>query len=238
MIGQPGSLPLDGDKIDVDTDRELPEITAEIQGASTRVIVDTGDSREMLVFKSFVDEHPGLVSLAILGPTLNRGIGGSVDTVGTIVNVLQIGPYRLFNRYADVVLSTTGAFADRNDGGNVGYGSLRNFVVTFDLADHALYLQKAQGFDDGHDRRVSLNNNPVTNRRCPVDRVRRRCGHDDASNSALVFSPHPLRLSIAARCRRRGTRLCTCAGNRAQLIREPPRARVRRRQPLNARIAE
>jgi hypothetical protein len=154
LIGQPGSLPLDGTKVEVDTDRELPEITAEVQGASTRVIVDTGDSRELLVFKSFIDEHPGLVSLAMLGPTLNRGIGGSVDTVGTIVNVLQIGPYRLFNRYADVVLSTTGAFADREDGGNVGYGSLRNFVVTFDLAEHALYLQKAQGFDDGHDRRI------------------------------------------------------------------------------------
>lgn len=154
MIGQPGTLPPDGTKLDVDTDRELPEITAEVQGAATRVIVDTGDSRELLVFKSFVDEHPGLVSLALLGPTLNRGIGGSVDTVGTVVNVLQLGPYRLFNRYADVVLSTTGAFADRNDGGNVGYASLRNFVVTFDLAEHALYLQKAQGFDDGHDRRV------------------------------------------------------------------------------------
>ncbi len=153
-IGQPGSLPLDGDKLDVDTDRELPEVTAEIQGAPTRVIVDTGNSREMLVFKSFIEAHPGLVSLALLGPTLNRGIGGSVDTVGTIVNVLQLGPYRLLNRYADVVLSTTGAFADRNDGGNVGYGSLRNFVVTFDLVNHALYLQKAQGFDDGHDRRV------------------------------------------------------------------------------------
>ncbi len=153
-IAQPGSLPLDGTKLDVDTDRELPEITAELQGASTRVIVDTGNSKELLVFKNFVDQHPGLVSLAMLGPTLNRGVGGSVDTVGTIVNVLQLGPYRLLNRYADVVLSTTGAFADRNDGGNVGYGSLRNFVVTFDLANHALYLQKAQGFDDGHDRRI------------------------------------------------------------------------------------
>jgi hypothetical protein len=153
-IGAPGSLPIDGTKLDVDTDRQLPEITAQVQGASTRVIVDTGDSRELLVFKSFIDQHPGLVSLALLGPTLNRGIGGSVDTVGTIVYTLQLGPYRLFNRYADVVLSTTGAFADRNDGGNVGYGSLRNFVVTFDLAEHALYLQKAQGFDDGHDRSV------------------------------------------------------------------------------------
>jgi hypothetical protein len=52
------------------------------------------------------------------------------------------------------VLGTTGAFADRNDGGNVGYASLRNFVVTFDLVNHGLFLQPAQGFDDGHDRKI------------------------------------------------------------------------------------
>jgi hypothetical protein len=153
-IAQPGALPPDGARLDVDTDRELPEVVARIQDAPTRVIVDTGDSRELLLFKSFVDQHPGLVSLAELGPRLNSGIGGSVSAVGAIVNVLQLGPYRLFNRYTDVVLGTTGAFADRNDGGNVGYASLRNFVVTFDLANHGLFLQPADGFDDGHDRKI------------------------------------------------------------------------------------
>jgi len=153
-IAPPGALAPDGTRLDVDTDRELPEIEAKIQDASTRVIVDTGDSRELLLFKSFIDQHPGLVSLAQIGPRLNAGIGGSVDAVGAIVSVLQLGPYRLFNRYTDVVLGTTGAFADRNDGGNVGYGSLRNFVVTFDLADHGLFLQPADGFDDGHNRQV------------------------------------------------------------------------------------
>jgi hypothetical protein len=153
-IAQPGTLAPDGARLEVDTDRELPEVIATIQDAPTRVIVDTGDSRELLLFKSFVDQHPGLVSLAQLGPRLNSGIGGSVSAVGAIVSVLQLGPYRLFNRYTDVVLGTTGAFADRNDGGNVGYASLRNFVVTFDLANHGLFLQQAQGFDDGHDRKV------------------------------------------------------------------------------------
>jgi len=151
-IAQPGALQPDGARLEVDTDRELPEVVAKIQDASTRVIVDTGDSRELLLFKSFMDQHPGLVSLAQVGPRLNSGIGGSVDAVGAIVNVLQLGPYHLFNRYTDVVLGTTGAFADQNDGGNVGYGSLRNFVVTFDLANHGLFLQPAQDFDDGHDR--------------------------------------------------------------------------------------
>ncbi len=155
-IAEPGSLAPDGIRLDVDTDRELPEIVAQIQDAPTRVIVDTGDANELLLFKSFLDEHPGLVSTAHYGPQLNRGIGGSVAAVGAVVAVLQLGPYRLFNRYTDVVLGTTGAFADRNDGGNVGYASLRNFVLTFDLANHGLFLQRAQGFDDGHDRKLDV----------------------------------------------------------------------------------
>jgi len=153
-IAQPGGLAPDGTRLDVDTDRELPEIDARVNDVQTRVIVDTGDTAELLLFKRFVDQHPGVVSLAQLGPTLNSGIGGSVATVGAIVGVLQLGPYRLYNRYANVVLGTHGAFADQDDGGNVGYGSLRNFVLTFDLADHALWLQQAQGFDDGRDRNV------------------------------------------------------------------------------------
>ena len=154
-IARPGTLAPDGTRLDVDTDRELPEIVARIQDAPTRVIVDTGDASELLLFKSFIEQHPGLVSTADVGPELNRGIGGSVAAVGAVVGVLQLGPYRLFNRYTSVVLGTTGAFADRNDGGNVGYGSLRNFVLTFDLANHGLFLQRAEGFNDGHDRKLS-----------------------------------------------------------------------------------
>ncbi|MGC2129815.1 MAG: aspartyl protease family protein [Candidatus Aquilonibacter sp.] len=154
-IAPPGGLAPDGVRLNVDTDRELPEIVARVEDAPTRVVIDTGDASELLLFKSFVDEHPGLVSIARYGPQLNRGIGGSVAAVGALVDVLQLGPYRLFNRYTDVVLGTTGAFADRNDGGNVGYASLRNFVLTFDLANHGLFLQRAEGFDDGHDRKFA-----------------------------------------------------------------------------------
>ncbi|MEO9169878.1 MAG: hypothetical protein ABI282_00960, partial [Candidatus Baltobacteraceae bacterium] len=67
----------------------------------------------------------------------------------------KIGPYHLYNRNANVMLASAGAFADRNDGGNIGFGVLRNFVTTFDLANHALYLQKARQFDDGRGRTVT-----------------------------------------------------------------------------------
>ena len=35
---------------------------------------------------------------------------------------------------------------------NVGIGTLRNFVVTFALSDHAVYLKPAAKYDDGRYR--------------------------------------------------------------------------------------
>ncbi len=39
-------------------------------------------------------------------------------------------------------MAEKGAFADRIDAGNVGLGILKNFIVTFDLTNSALYLGK------------------------------------------------------------------------------------------------
>ncbi|MDE2481659.1 MAG: aspartyl protease family protein [bacterium] len=153
-IAKPGTLALDGEKIAVDTDRELPEIHASVNRVPGRFVVDTGDTQELLVYRNFVDAHPGVIQTLGSAPATNRGVGGSTDSIAVIVDSLQIGSIGLFNRYANVILQTTGAFADRSDSGNIGYGSLRNFVMTFDLADRALYLQRARDFDDGRFRSV------------------------------------------------------------------------------------
>ena len=50
------------------------------------------------------------------------------------------------------MLATRGAFADRFDAGNVGLGILRNFVLTFDMAHDALYVERGADFDDGRAR--------------------------------------------------------------------------------------
>ena len=153
-IAKPGTLPPVGTKLSVDTDRQLPELTASADRSEARFVIDTGNSNEVLLFKNFVDDHPGLVQIAGHGFVSNRGVGGSTAAVGIMLGDLNIGPYHLYNRNANVILATGGAFADRNDGGNIGYGVLKNFIATFDLANHALYLEKARGFDDGRYRTV------------------------------------------------------------------------------------
>ena len=52
-----------GDRIELDTDREIPEAVFRIDGAvDAPFIVDTGNSGELLLYAPFVDAHPGLVS--------------------------------------------------------------------------------------------------------------------------------------------------------------------------------
>jgi predicted aspartyl protease len=151
-IGKPGSLPIDGDRIAVDTDRELPEILGAIDRVQTRLLIDTGNTTELLLFRSFIDDHKGIVNLGNARAVPNFGVGGSTNAVAVTVDELQIGPIGLYNRYANVILASSGAFADKNDGGNVGFGTLRNFVITFDVANRAMYLQRGSNFDDGRYR--------------------------------------------------------------------------------------
>lgn len=152
-VAKPGALAPLGSKLDVDTDRELAEIHAIVdRTAKTTLLVDTGNSNELLLYQSFLDEHKGVIEYVGSRYVSNRGAGGSTAALGIFVDSLQLGDQQLYNRYTNIILSSRGAFADRNDGGNVGYGTLRNFIATFDLADRALYLQKAASFDDGRFR--------------------------------------------------------------------------------------
>ena len=151
-LAVPGGLAGQGTKFDIDVDRELPEMQANVDGIEGRFLIDTGNGNELLLFHDFVQAHRGM-----LGPTLHLappafGVGGSTRSYGTNIDVLDIGPFRMFHRNTNVVLSTEGAFADHFDAGNIGLGVLQNFVVTFDAFNRTMYLARGGDFSDGHDR--------------------------------------------------------------------------------------
>jgi predicted aspartyl protease len=151
-FGKPGSLPVLGQRLDLDTDRELVEVATKINNTPTDCLIDTGNSGELLVFNPFVQAHPGTIQFAGAQQVSNFGVGGSMSAVGTYVDELDLGTFRLYNRFANIMLSQSGAFADRIDGGNIGVGTLHNFVTTFDVANRAMYLQPSFSFDDGRYR--------------------------------------------------------------------------------------
>lgn len=158
-FGPPGSFAPQGTKIALDVDRELAESTFRINDRiDAPFIVDTGNSGEMLLYRPFLDLHPGVVPFSASGST-NYGLGGANTVYQTTLDAIRLGGVDLYHRRVDVVLAKNGAFADRVDAGNVGLGTLRNFVATFDLDNAAMYLSPGEAFDDGR-RRVA--HNPAT----------------------------------------------------------------------------
>jgi hypothetical protein len=142
-FGPPGSFVPAGDRIDLDTDREIPEAVFRINGTiDAPFIVDTGNSGEVLLYAPFIDAHPRLAP-EIGAPTSSYiGVGGTDRTYSTRLESFRLGANTLTGQYADVIIAKNGAFADRVDAGNVGLGILRKFVVTFDFANHAMYLAR------------------------------------------------------------------------------------------------
>jgi predicted aspartyl protease len=154
-FGSPGSFAPQGTRVALDVDRELAEATVRVNNRlDAPFIVDTGNSGEMLLYRPFLDAHPGIVPFPSATLTLSRnfGIGGTNATYRTTLDAVQFGGFDLYHRNVDVVLAKDGAFADRVDAGNVGLGVLRNFVATFDLANASMYLARSETFDDGRRR--------------------------------------------------------------------------------------
>jgi hypothetical protein len=142
-FGPPGSIAPAGDRIPIDTDREVPEAVFQLDGkVDAPFLVDTGNSGGLLLYAPFIDAHPGVAAAAGATASSYIGIGGSDRSYTTSVPSLRLGSTTLANQSADVIVAKSGAFADRIDAGNVGLGLLRKFVVTFDFAGHAMYLQR------------------------------------------------------------------------------------------------
>jgi predicted aspartyl protease len=151
-FGAPGSFVPAGERLAVDVDRSIPEVRLRLNGnVDAPFIVDTGNAADILLYKPFVDHHAGIVPYSTT--TRNSyGIGGAAASYRTSLDELDIGSNPIYRADTDVMQATSGAFADRFDAGNVGLGLLQNFVLTFDLSNNALFVERSSTYDDGRSR--------------------------------------------------------------------------------------
>jgi len=151
-FGVPGSLPVVGDAVPIETDRSFPEAHARLNTSVDGLfIVDTGNAGAMLLYGPFYAKHSALVDQ----PTTfhqNYGIGGAMGSMAANLNAVEFGGVSLYHVDTEIIRSKSGAFADRFDAGNVGLGILLNFIMTFDESRNAMYLQKSSAFDDGRSK--------------------------------------------------------------------------------------
>jgi hypothetical protein len=151
-FGPPGSIVPTGEKIPVQVDRSFPEATLRLDNETDApFIIDTGNAGEVLLYRPFLAKHVGIVPYST-SDRHSYGIGGSTTSYRTSLDTISLGSVPIYHAETDVMLATSGAFADRFDAGNVGLGILKNFVVTFDVANAAIYLERGANFDDGRER--------------------------------------------------------------------------------------
>lgn len=151
-LAVPGSLVPKGERIPLQIDRAFPEAKLRVnETTDAQFIIDTGNAGELLLYKPFVDKHPGVVPFTTNGRR-SFGIGGEAASYRSSLERLDFGSIPIYHADTDVMLATSGAFADRFDAGNVGFGLLRNFDITFDLANGAMYVERDADFNDGHMR--------------------------------------------------------------------------------------
>jgi hypothetical protein len=151
-FGPPGTLAPGGARIALELDRSFPEARFRLDlGPPEPFVIDTGNAAELLLYKPFVDRHPGIVPFTS-SQRRSYGIGGGTESYRSSLEELDIGDTPIYHVDTDVMLAASGAFADRFDAGNVGLGVLENFVVTFDYTGAAMYVEPGRAFDDGRSR--------------------------------------------------------------------------------------
>jgi hypothetical protein len=151
-FGPPGSFEPPGTRVQLETDRALPEAMLRLNGnVSAPFVIDTGNAAELLLYHPFLETHPGIVPFTLTSRR-SYGIGGAASSYRTSLDQLDIGGLTIYHAETDVMQATRGAFADRFDAGNVGLAVLKNFRFTFDESNNAMYVARGGAFDDGRNR--------------------------------------------------------------------------------------
>jgi Aspartyl protease len=151
-FGPPGSFAPPGERIAIETDRALPEAVLRLDDSlSAPFMMDTGNAGELLLYRPFVEAHPGIVPFTLTSRR-SYGVGGAAASYRSSLDRLDLAHLTIYHADTDVMQATRGAFADRFDAGNVGLGVLKNFIFTFDESNNAMYVARGAAFDDGRNR--------------------------------------------------------------------------------------
>ncbi len=116
----------------------LPYVWAEIfdgqQWIRLRLLIDTGQDREITLPLRLLQNHPGLASVPVAGNGRAAGIGGIITTRETWLRSLRIFDTELRDLPVSFEPSTQLS-------GRVGMALLQNFRITFDAPRHTIYTR-------------------------------------------------------------------------------------------------
>jgi len=121
---------------------DLPEVEGMFDGIPGKFDIDTGSRASLTLTGPFAKQH-GLRAANPKGVVAvdGWGVGGSSRSYVTRGRELAIGPMKIPGIVTALSLQKKGSFASPSYQGNIGGGILKRFVVTFDYANHVMYLK-------------------------------------------------------------------------------------------------
>ena len=153
---EPGTAPRDpsGVAVPIAFEGTMPDVRGDVDGIPGTFTIDTGDRGSFSLTVPFVEEHD---LVARYRPRVEGiagwGIGGPVRAKLTRVGDLRFGGIDVANPVTRLPDAQHGFFTSRSIAGNIGYGVLHRFTLTFDYRDRELFLTpNAAVGDDVYDR--------------------------------------------------------------------------------------
>ena len=135
--------------------RHVPQVRGRVDGIEGAFDIDTGSRASLTLAAPFVERN-GLAAKyrASRDVISGAGVGGHSRALLARAEVLSLGDVEVKAPVTYLSLAKAGAFADPALAGNVGYGVLRRFNVTFDYARARLYFEANanDALPDAHDR--------------------------------------------------------------------------------------
>ncbi|MEO8507905.1 MAG: aspartyl protease family protein [Betaproteobacteria bacterium] len=136
-----------GARLPIEFRGTAPQVRGRVDDIDGVFHVDTGSRGSLTLTLPFVEEN-NLVEKygAKLEAVYGAGVGGHVRARLARAKTLQLADVVIPNPMTSLSLQTTGALADPDVAGNIGFGILRQFNITFDYPGSALYLEKNANF--------------------------------------------------------------------------------------------
>jgi hypothetical protein len=124
-----------------------PVVEGAIDGIPGTFQIDTGSDASLSLFAPFVKRNELTQRLAAhLQGFAGEGLGGPETAYFVRSQTLSIGGIQVHHLVTELLEDSEGIGAEREDAGNVGTGTLKQFNITFDYSHRTLYFDKNTNF--------------------------------------------------------------------------------------------
>jgi hypothetical protein len=124
-----------------------PQVRGRVDGIDGVFRVDTGSRGSLTLNLPFAEDNDLATKYgARVEVIMGAGAGGQVRGLLARAKSLELANLVIKDPVTTLSLQQRGALADPDIAGNLGYGILRQFNITFDFAANALYLEKNANF--------------------------------------------------------------------------------------------